>query len=449
MPNYYISPSVVVVPHEGIFYAYNWDTTNYIEFDDDNHPFLQLLQNGDKELHDDVLSQDEIDFLLENRAIYISKNDRFKKIEELRTTQYGEILSLTLLPAEQSCNFDCVYCYEDHSLKSRMSDEYKDVILLFIQKQVLEKGIKHVSISYFGGEPLLNKPFIYTFQEELLQLSKKHNFMTSASMTTNGYLLDFDSARKLDDLNVKSYQITLDGLEEDHDKLRPLMNGKPTYQKIVKNLTDIANSDIENTVDIRVNFNKNSASLEKQQQIAQTYTKTFNNKNFRIRVRPIGDYASLNNRSCMESVLETNATENPNEKQFAYEDMFQEKGMALADYHMFSCIGSLSCYAGKDNAYVFSPDYSVKKCTVALDDPNNNIGFLNSDGVIEFNKNSKQWSEEHLNTLKKEECGECFLFNNCQGSSCQLANLKEGKALCPPTKQLQSKWSLRIVKKLL
>ena len=49
-----------------------------------------------------------------------------------------------------------------------------------------------------------------------------------AQITTNGYLLDVETFKKLLKCNIYSYEITLDGFESDHNKNRPLKNGDPT-----------------------------------------------------------------------------------------------------------------------------------------------------------------------------------------------------------------------------
>lgn len=43
------------------------------------------------------------------------------------------------------------------------------------------------------------------------------------------------------------------------------------------------------------------------------------------------------------------------------------------------------CYAAKANAFVLRADGRIGKCTVALNDPRNDVGKLNLDGTIVWN----------------------------------------------------------------
>ena len=51
----------------------------------------------------------------------------------------------------------------------------------------------------------------------------------TSSMTTNGYNLTLENFRKLYNLNVYAYQITIDGIRSTHDDLRILKNGEGTF----------------------------------------------------------------------------------------------------------------------------------------------------------------------------------------------------------------------------
>lgn len=44
------------------------------------------------------------------------------------------------------------------------------------------------------------------------------------------------------------------------------------------------------------------------------------------------------------------------------------------------------CYAAKPNSLLIRADGNIGKCTVALDDPRNNISFLRPDGTIKINQ---------------------------------------------------------------
>ena len=125
-------------------------------------------------------------------------------------------LGLTIIPTH-ACNFRCPYCFEaDKKYKNdKMSEEVMDAILALIDSKLRENGV--LSISWFGGEPLLALDIIEKLQGRILELSKRKCFSVYSSIVTNGYLLTNHVAKKLLDLQIKAIQITLDGDRETHD----------------------------------------------------------------------------------------------------------------------------------------------------------------------------------------------------------------------------------------
>ena len=88
-----------------------------------------------------------------------------------------------------------------------------------------QQDLQFFTISFFGGEPLMYfntvaKPIIKHLEQEIASSKVKVHI----HFTTNGYLLN---SRLINYLKGKSisFQITLDGAKEDHDKTRFTKNG--------------------------------------------------------------------------------------------------------------------------------------------------------------------------------------------------------------------------------
>ena len=438
---YYIPKSIVYLKIGYIDYVYNWDLGDYIEFNEKND-FLTSVIEGENIYSS--RSFEDIEFLLENNYIFESKGLYSKWKDKIFLKEKRRIdrsINLILLPAEQACNFSCVYCYEDHSIRKKMGDKEFNSIVNYIEKECSKRKIDQVNISYFGGEPLMNKKFIKYFNTHVKELSNNNSFRFSSSMTTNGYLLDINTAKDYEKINIKSYQITLDGLKEEHNKLRPLVKGTGTYDRIIDNLLLIKSSDLDIVIDIRVNFNSMHMESSYKDKLITSFSQLFeNDPRFRIRFRPIGDYASLNNRNVDSDVL--CGKENMNKDQILFEKFALEKGMKLADINMFSDVGSYSCYAGKINHYIIDSKLKIKKCTVALDDELNDVGELLPSGEIMLNKNHDKWLASYTN----DNCSSCAINIQCKGSACPLINMKNKKAICPPVTSYKKEWSERLVK---
>lgn len=93
-----------------------------------------------------------------------------------------------MLMVTNSCNLNCVYCYESHKTSHKMDfDTAKRAILDVFD----ETGFDGVSIQFMGGEPLLAFPLIKDVSEWLWS-SKNIKYPYSLFAATNGTLLNED-----------------------------------------------------------------------------------------------------------------------------------------------------------------------------------------------------------------------------------------------------------------
>lgn len=87
---------------------------------------------------------------------------------------------------------------------------------------------------------MLNYGNTMNFLVEVNSICKAANRPLAIQMTTNGYNLSIEKFEKLFSLKVFSYVITLDGVEEDHNSTRMLMNDGETFETIINNLISIS-----------------------------------------------------------------------------------------------------------------------------------------------------------------------------------------------------------------
>ena len=161
-------------------------------------------------------------------------------------------LGLTICPT-LGCNFRCPYCFEHSQQNSAvMTPETVDRLISFIKSY---QNVRHLSIAWYGGEPLLAFEVIGDFMEKINDLDL---VFEGSGLITNGYLLDSEKISRLNNLRINSVQITLDGPEEVHDTRRFLSGGGPTFQRIMKNIDTLMNSSYEGVCTIRVNIDKHN-----------------------------------------------------------------------------------------------------------------------------------------------------------------------------------------------
>jgi len=402
----YVSPFIYKVDN----IVFNYLNGKYVIFDDENHPFLKNF-NEEFSRDDFIGFEDDFEWLVENKFILEEDVNCFYE-KYLLSFLKSRDLHLVLLPAGTSCNFKCKYCYQNHKDKFFTNKDIKNVIEL-----VNNSSAKKIQLDFFGGEPLLNKKAIF----EILDNIDKD---LTATMTTNGYLLDFKTFEDLVKKGVKIFQITIDGYKELHDFLRPLNNKKGTFERIIKNLEDITNSKDNFNIIFRINFNE-KFDIDKFIKFIKT-KKFFKDNRFMYLFRPIesGWNESYNNVNC-----KINQT-----IKFSFYQKILKEGLIPADYMLFSLNPNFYCPSGKENYFIITPGGILKKCTVALDNPKNFVGILKN-GEIILNENHNLWLENKL--YPKEECKNCNLLTLCGGKMCPLNRITKSEIKCIDIKNYQ------------
>ena len=177
-----------------------------------------------------------------------------------------------------NCNFACPYCFEaGHQHGENMNDQVIDAI----NKYLAAKRNKPISITWFGGEPLLNWHAIDKISSFLVDNEMQFN----ANIVTNGSLLSLSYIKKLDNYKIKSIQITLDGTKEIHNSKRFYKSRKGTYDTIIDNIHKVLDNSLCEVV-LRVNLDKTNIENFKslKNEIYNEYGLYI--KNYRLRLWP-------------------------------------------------------------------------------------------------------------------------------------------------------------------
>ena len=141
-----------------------------------------------------------------------------------------------------------------------MKKEVVDSIKSFLTKRC--KELDFVNIDWFGGEPLVAKDVVMDISQFMMSMIyTSPNLKYISSMTTNGYMLDRETASSLSDVGVRIYQVSLDGPREVHDRSRLRADGKGTFDKIWLNLLGIRDSFLPIKITIRIHVTVDTWNL--------------------------------------------------------------------------------------------------------------------------------------------------------------------------------------------
>jgi len=137
------------------------------------------------------------------------------------------------------CNLACTYCYEG-GMKGRryISPETARLLTEMVERDHLSRGMG-VELSFYGGEPLMSLGLIVSISERLKGFAEARGKEYSFNLVTNGTLLTPQTVEILLPLGLRGAKVTLDGPRENHDRFRPFVSGKGSFDLIVANVKEV------------------------------------------------------------------------------------------------------------------------------------------------------------------------------------------------------------------
>ena len=197
----------------------------------------------DGESNDEILNELQEKFPREEILEILDELDELKKNGELFVPDMevpptfqnvGIVKSLCLMVA-QDCNLRCKYCFGSggsYGKRGVMTEEIGKSAVDFIIKN---SGLrKHCEIDFFGGEPLINFKTVKAVTEYVRRREIETGKIFKLTLTTNGVALDEEKISWLNENNI-SLVLSLDGRQKIHDEMRPDLNGRGSYEKVLKN----------------------------------------------------------------------------------------------------------------------------------------------------------------------------------------------------------------------
>lgn len=279
----------------------------------------------------------------------------------------NRILELHILPTEK-CNFRCTYCYETFE-KGRMSRQTIEAVKKLID--VRAPKLEMLNISWFGGEPLVAADIVAEISSHAYSAMNSAGGLFRGSMTTNGWFLNSDLMGELTDVNVNSFQITLDGPKEMHNKTRKLGSGAATFDRIWTNLLALRDSKFDFGIMIRLHI-RPSTMEPLLNWMPELKSELLSDPRFSLLVKPIEHLGGPNDDEI--DVFYGDADRHAAVAQFY-------KGLESKSAYRDDIVGK-TCYAARPNAWVVRSDGRLGRCTVALENDVNTVGQISPDGTL-------------------------------------------------------------------
>lgn len=339
--------------------------------------------------------------------------EQCNEMDKIRALHYrsrfgGNSLAFTILPT-LNCNFACDYCYESKSLHSSeaqsvrlISDEICTSLVRFVESTLRPESA--LGVNWYGGEPLLGKAAIEKLTQEFVRICTEKRARYSASMVTNGYLLDREHIDFLIANHVRNIQVTIDGPKEIHDQRRVLKNGQGSFDRIMDNLEAITDSD-PLRVGVRVNVDKRNKDSVRGLLEEFVHRGFHQRENFAINLAQVMELTSSCHDVSDSCMLGQEFADFVSEEYRLAVDM----GFKLKHYPTLS-LGT--CGAVSQNVYLIEPSGNVHACWSTVGQEELKIGTLTDEGM-KLNDNYFKWQGWH--PYVTENCETCSVFPLCLG----------------------------------
>ncbi|GAB4447003.1 MAG: radical SAM/SPASM domain Clo7bot peptide maturase [Bacteroidales bacterium] len=344
--------------------------------------------------------------LIEAKVLVTSEEEEYyvqqKKLLRNVQNYQNSALHLTIAPTS-NCNFRCPYCFEAGIQPKTMTDEMVDNVLQFI-KMRSRITQNNISITWYGGEPLLAKKQI----NNILDFIEREKItIVDHSIITNGYLLSEVNIDWLIKRKINFIQITLDGSNPElHNRKRFLKNGKGTWDKILNNIDMLLNKTNGINISLRCNIDKSNKDdyLKLKEQLAIRWK----DKNITI-------YPAILRQHFKQESLNCVYLTNKEAVDFLLETGLKEKNIKYFEFELGGCT------ATQLNAYLIGPEGELYKCWNDLGRKEKIIGYVynnkipNENVVIEY--------MTAYDSIEDKKCLKCPLFFVCDGG-CQWMRIE-------------------------
>lgn len=359
----------------------------------------------DKEVVEDLKCETDIslgdfpDYLIDLGIFVPSDLNEFDRVKKEHYAIADKQASLSfLIAATSNCNYDCCYCFEGRHKgnKASMSVKTQDATVNFIKTECIKNNTKEVKFDLFGGEPLLVPDIFEHIICELKPFFESHNIKYFAHIVTNGFYLSKEMVNKLkNSCNLRSAQITLDGLESTYNRLKNPQSTDAFY-RVIDNIKEVQD---EIAVSVRLNVTEANAQEMKELIDYLTLLK-LHVQIYYSNVFDLNDsaekYTSVFNTYCNNEEELSCFVEERGYKEWFHQNYVSKRKIC-------------ACGSNNPNFYAIDSEGYLYKCWENVFNKDYRIGSV-YDGIT-----NKELNDFYLSNPLKIGCSDCSYMPVCQG----------------------------------
>lgn len=299
------------------------------------------------------------------------------------------------------CNCDCQYCFARDSFPHKaMGREDISYIIDFIQLELKVHPIQRINIDFFGGEPFSCFELCLDIMRRVTKLASRYGITPEFQFYTNGTIQPKQGYIALKEFKSTKLLITLDGLRNIHDRLRPMKSGDSCFDNIIANLKEIQSVGIQTV--IRINFGKrNYAAIPE----LLDYIVDMHMDNIPIEFYPIQNM-SCGSADYAEAI---EMDDLPRLNTFLYAAA-KVRNIKLSARPISACC---YCSAFTNTMFVIDPELNVYKCALLQCERKHSIGNLKQNTDLQRDSTFYDWLTYDPST--EIGCKDCISLPVCSG----------------------------------
>ncbi len=375
--------------------------------------FSGALAMAKKEWLDARSGNEKDDFLYQKQLLLSPEREshfRGEISKSLESYRKNRGLNFYISP-HFDCPMGCQYCFQQNVKECTEHLEIKDIdnIMRFIAEESGKQGIDKVIVVLFGGEPLL--PQAFDFNEHLLKATQGRNYtiriVTSGTTVTDRY---FELLTRFKSI-ISDIDITIDGPEDIHNKLRPLRSGARSYEIVRDSITML----LENDFPVSAKINIGTDNIGHLGTLFETFSALgwIKYSRFRIVTNFVRNYGGLevHEQRLADVSAIMNLTAILNQQPPEIRAKIEVDGVKLLSYIAHSFL-SRSLFSGKPRPVFCNPD---SKTTYSIG-PDCRIYSCNwMVGKEEFSSGSVVTGKKESSAETVTPCEECLISTLCGG----------------------------------
>lgn len=367
---------------------------------------------------------------LKNREKIYSEYERIYNIPEEKSFK-----GCLWLNVAHDCNLRCTYCFGqggNYGLKRSLMtiDTAKKCVDYWFDN--IDKNQPLFDIVFFGGEPLMNQEVLFFTVDYVNSLLSKIGAKARYNITTNGTILNENIIKILQD-NKVNLMLSIDGLEQIHNRNRPYASGRSSYTDVLRNIETI--KQYTSKLSCNLVCTKNDIpflveSVEKLWSIGinYVYASLCIDRNQKYQYE---DYLNFHEQvKILSNISYNNIVEG---KHYIYKNLFDSM-MEINKNELKS-----TCSLWDNGTLAFSPEGNVYKCHRFVGNEEYKIGNINH-----FNENLLKYRGKKN---KIEKCSNCWAQINC-GDGCPYENQVYNDDINVPSEEWCTKTKINLEESL-